>query len=156
MRRRANAAAGFTLVEVLVAMIVLAVGLQGGVAALIAGLGASRAALEETAAAALAADLAERIRANGMARGQYLLEPGSSPVQPTSDCRTPGACSPSEVAARDLYEWHAAAVAQLPDAELTATVEPDVTTGTTVHRITVRWAGPGTAREVELTLCVAT
>ena len=58
---------GFTLVEVLVALVIFAVGLLGIAALHIEGLNAGRTALNRTQAVALASDLADRIRANRQA-----------------------------------------------------------------------------------------
>lgn len=57
-------ARGFTLVEVLVALVVLAVGLLGAAAMLLESLQGSRIALERSRAVVLAGDMAERLRAN--------------------------------------------------------------------------------------------
>ena len=58
---------GFTLVEVLVALVIFAVGLLGIAALHIEALNAGRTALNRTQAVALASDLADRIRANHLA-----------------------------------------------------------------------------------------
>lgn len=57
-------AGGFTLIEVLVALVVLAIGLLGIAALYIDSLRASRTALLRTQAIAVASDLADRIRVN--------------------------------------------------------------------------------------------
>ena len=76
-RHREATESGFTLVEVLVVLVVLAVGLLGGVALLLTGLRASRVAILQTRAANLAADLGERIRANRAAGAAYALDAGT-------------------------------------------------------------------------------
>ena len=57
--------AGFTLIEVLAAFVVLAVGLLGLERLMVDGLSGSRIARQHSQAVALAADMGERIRANG-------------------------------------------------------------------------------------------
>jgi type IV pilus modification protein PilV len=55
---------GFALTELLIAVVLLALGLLGNVALLVAGLQAERNAANLATAATLTADLGERIRAN--------------------------------------------------------------------------------------------
>lgn len=55
---------GFTLIEVLVALVVMSVGMLGIAALYLEGLRAGRTALYRTTAVNLAADMADRIRAN--------------------------------------------------------------------------------------------
>ena len=56
--------AGFTLVEVLVALVVMAVGLLGIAGLYVEGLRAGRTAVYRSAAVTLASDMADRIRGN--------------------------------------------------------------------------------------------
>jgi type IV pilus assembly protein PilV len=67
-RRRVR---GFTLVEVLIALIVLSIGLLGIAAMYVETLRANRSALVRTQAIALASDLADRIRANRLPANNY-------------------------------------------------------------------------------------
>ena len=62
---------GFTLVEVLIALIVLSIGLLGIAAMYVETLRANRSALSRTQAIALASDLADRIRANRVPANNY-------------------------------------------------------------------------------------
>jgi type IV pilus assembly protein PilV len=62
---------GFTLVEVLVALIVLSAGLLGIAAMYVETLRASRSALVRTQAVTMASDLADRIRANRTPANNY-------------------------------------------------------------------------------------
>ena len=58
---------GFTLIEALIAATVLAVGMLGNAAMLLRSLQANRMALQRTQAVALAADMADRMRADRLA-----------------------------------------------------------------------------------------
>ena len=63
--------AGFTLVEALVALVVLSIGMLGIAALYMETLRASRSALYRTEAVTMAADLADRIRANRTPANAY-------------------------------------------------------------------------------------
>jgi len=64
-------ARGFTLVEVLIALLVLSIGMLGIAALYLESLRASRSALVRTQAVTLAADIGDRIRANRDTAGAY-------------------------------------------------------------------------------------
>ena len=100
---------GFTLIEVLVAFIVLTVGLLGTVALQSHAKQASYDANQRSAALALANDIVERIRANDTAdivanyskTFSYLDTPVEKKCLNTR-------CSSSEIAEYDLYQWNKA------------------------------------------------
>ena len=104
--------AGFTLLEVLIALCVLATGMLGIGMMLLESVRASRSALHRTAAVALAADLGERIRANRVAGDAYALGAGTMAGAPASECTVGDACDSSEVAALDLYQWQQVVLAR--------------------------------------------
>lgn len=64
MQHTVRRSSGFTLVEVLIALVVLSIGMLGIAALYLDSLRASRAALSRTQAVTLAGDIGERIRAN--------------------------------------------------------------------------------------------
>jgi type IV pilus assembly protein PilV len=134
---------GFTLVEVLIALAILAVGLLGGVALLIEGLRASRSALQQTIAATLAADLAERIRSNPSAGDGYALGEATALSTPARSCAAVAECNTADVAALDLYTWQQAVLTQLPDAAMSIEVEPVAATSFHLFRIVIRWTESG-------------
>jgi type IV pilus assembly protein PilV len=70
--------AGFTLIEVLVALVVLSIGLLGIAALYVETLRANRSALVRTQAIALASDLADRIRANRNPADAYITRADGS------------------------------------------------------------------------------
>ena len=90
---------GFTLVEVLIAATVLAVGLLGVGAMLVNSLQASRLALQRSQAVILTADLAERIRANATAADAFALAEDTEPPAAPASCTVPTLCTPAEIAA---------------------------------------------------------
>jgi type IV pilus assembly protein PilV len=64
-------ARGFTLVEALIALVVLSIGLLGAGGMLLGSLRSQSDAMHEMAAAQLVQDIAQRIRANPQARAAY-------------------------------------------------------------------------------------
>jgi type IV pilus assembly protein PilV len=134
---------GFTLLEVLVVVIVMAIGLLGSVALLLTGFRASRTAIRQTGAANLAADLGDRIRANRAAGTAYALDAGTVLARPAKPCTSAGECDSSEVAARDLYEWQQAAMSTLPDARTSVQVAPAAAATESVYVILVEWTQAG-------------
>ena len=64
-------ARGFTLVELLIALLVLSIGMLGIAALFAESLQAGRSAQLRTQAVSIAADLADRIRANHVSAGAY-------------------------------------------------------------------------------------
>jgi len=93
MRRQME---GFTLVEVLVSLVVLSVGLLGIAALYVESLKAGRTSLNRITAITLAADMADRIRANRDAGVAYAgVGPGAD-----NDCvNGVAACTAAELAA---------------------------------------------------------
>lgn len=150
-RRRPS---GFTLIEVLVALTVLAVGLLGLGTLMIDGLAGSRIALQHAQAVVLAADVAERIRANRAGADAYALGEGTTVAAPGFDCSAPGECSAAQVAALDLYDWQQSVRDSLPGAE-TSIVAGLVGAGPARrHEIAIRWVQSGDADRASVALLV--
>jgi len=115
-------ARGFTLLEVLVALLVLAIGVVGGTAMQLAALRTRHESALLSQATQMAAGLAERMRANplpGVANPYLslnydaLAEPDPVPPQPL--CYAPGAgCGGAELALFDLYEMEVLVRDRLP------------------------------------------
>lgn len=148
--------AGFTLVEVLVALVVLAVGMLGMAVLLLEGLRASRIALEHTQAVNLAADMAERMRANRAAARAYDTAEGTPDPRLDAACEdAAGPCAPEAMAGNDLRRWLDVVAATLPDGRGEIEVGPVAATALR-GTVTVRWApdaaaGPATyVLEVDL------
>lgn len=112
-----RSAGGFTLIEVLIAVLVLAVGLLGVAGLHLQGLRQSQGSLQATQATALAYSLADLMRANsgGAVAGNYVktVAQMEALTSPTPDCGT-ATCSASQLAAYDLYNWYRGA-GQLKD-----------------------------------------
>jgi type IV pilus assembly protein PilV len=102
---------GFTLLEVLVALAILAVGLLGIAGLMIKGQKASYEAYQRQQAVALAQDMLERVRANPAAAANYVTGATDSSAMPgwgnlvsPVDCLAI-ACSPQQLALHDLVVW---------------------------------------------------
>ena len=106
---------GVTMVESLVALVVLSVGMLGIASLHLTSLKSGRSALIRTQAVNLVNDMADRIRANPVARGSYdtgLYAPAPAP----RNCVTVANCSTDELAEDDLARWIAQVDATLPNA----------------------------------------
>ncbi|MDD2724767.1 MAG: type IV pilus modification protein PilV [Methylovulum sp.] len=107
-----NNSSGFTLIEVLIAMLVLAAGLLGLAGLQATSLGNNQGAYNRSQATQYANDLADRIRANAGAVGSYIADPTTAAAKP--GCQSTTGCSPADMAENDLYEWNLALIAALP------------------------------------------
>ncbi len=118
---------GFTMLEVLVAILVLSLGLLGLAGLQTMGLRNNTASTQRTIATLLAYDIADRMRANynSVMAGDYnyanySVSPGSKVGTSTyangintSTC-TPGVCTSWLIAQQDIYDWNQQICAQLP------------------------------------------
>jgi len=109
---RAMKAAGFTLLEVMVALLILSVGLLGLAGLQIAGLRSNQNSYYRLQATLLAQDLTERMRANmvGARLGAY---DAASADGSNVDC-TSTVCTPERMAGYDLAQWREDVARQLP------------------------------------------
>ena len=148
MNRVMKSQKGFTMVETLVALVVLAIGLLGIAALYLNSLQAGRSAIYRTQAVNLAADLADRIRANRTALGSYaIVFTGASADVPA--CYTTAGCTAAQLAASDLNRWKADIAQLLPNGQGQVAVTLPVGAGEPANYvITVRWAEIGEANPV--------
>lgn len=109
---------GFTLIEVLIALVILAVGLLGTASLTLSSLQSSQGAALRSQASALAGDLGERLRANRdfaiSNDTDYLLAEDADATSKPSCADSNAGCSPTDQAQRDLFEWRATLAANLP------------------------------------------
>jgi type IV pilus assembly protein PilV len=143
---------GFSMVEVLVALVVLAIGLLGIAALYLNSLQSGRTAIYRTQAITLAADLADRIRMNRSAQASYgsLFADAEAVV---GSCSTTGGCSDADLASTDLANWKAEVADQLPGGQgQVAVVMPAAAGEPTTYVVTVRWAEVGEATPVTFQL----
>jgi len=138
--------AGFTLVEVMVALAVVSIGMLGIASLYTQTLGATRTAQYRSQAVNLLADMADRIRANRLGGVSYAGTPANN------NCGLTGgaSCSPAELAAYDLFTWGESVEALLPGGQWS--VSHTQTTSPPTYTITVEWdeVGSGTLSESAL------
>lgn len=151
-QRSPQQARGVSLVEALVALVVLSVGMLGIAGLYVESVRNGRTALLRTQAVSLVADMGDRIRANAngadaydsAAYGGAAAEHDCSPTPDSAG----GNCSVAELAEDDIARWQAAIAATLPAFEDRAANgvieyvpranarEPDR------YRVTVNWQEP--------------
>jgi type IV pilus assembly protein PilV len=105
--------AGFTLIEVLIAVVVLSIGLLGLAGLQTTGLRNNQDAYARTQATTLANDMADRIRSNiaGFTAGNY-----DNTATLTANCETNTGCNPQQMAQNDTARWNQA-LAALPSGQ---------------------------------------
>jgi type IV pilus assembly protein PilV len=123
MNTRIRRAAGFTMLEILISIVIIAFGLLG-----IAGLQAyalkhNHSASLRLTATTLAADMIDRMKANpagvfgnlSTAEGQYNKpEPADYTTQVAGCTEAGGACTPADLAQNDRFEWQTRVALLLP------------------------------------------
>jgi type IV pilus assembly protein PilV len=144
---------GFSLIEVLIALLVLSIGLLGLAMLQIQGFKFIGNSYQRTQATILANDIIDRIRANreGATLGDYCLNT-AAPANPcktisdpgTADCGdTPAGCiSTQALATYDINHWYRQQARYLPNSGGTpSSIERSTVAGTNIfeYKITIRW-----------------
>lgn len=125
---------GFTLVEVLVALLVLAIGLLGLATLQTVGIKFNQESYLRSQAVLIAYDIIDRIRANPVAKsaGSYdSVAAGATYTAPA--CTGAVNCSTSDIATYDLANWKARIAATLPAGT------GAISTSGTRRTVTVTW-----------------
>ena len=132
-----NKNAGFTLIEILIAMLVLAVGLLGLAGLQAISLKNNQSAYNRSQAIQLAYDLADRMRANSTEITTTYSNLLPSAATAKSNCLTTVGCSRPDMAENDLFEWNNAVTTVLPGGVVTIVPvqAPPIVTVT----ITITW-----------------
>jgi len=155
LRRRQQ---GFTLIEALIAMLVLSIGMLGIAALYLDSLRASRSALWRTQAVEAVTDMADVIRSNPLPLSPANPNGGAAyeivfGATPSVACNPAGIFTdPDDAARNDVACWVGRVAAALPGGEVAIDYQPatdfDVTVPTTTglpnaYEISVRWTEPG-------------
>lgn len=131
---------GFSLVEVLVALLVLSIGLLGLAALQTTSLQYNTGSYFRTQATFMAYDIIDRMRANLSAvansDGNGYDQPASANVTASTNCDTTS-CTSAQLALYDVKKWYDRAVATLPEAaNFPPTIQID---SSNLVTITIRW-----------------
>ena len=132
---RANRLRGFSLVEVLIALIIMSVGMLGIAGLYVHSMQAGRTSLFRHHAVTLAGDIADRIRANPLARDAY------EGAGADNNCVDGGIdCVAADMAAKDIFLWLEQAAATLPDGDVDVIYNNAAVPST--YQVTVTWSEP--------------
>lgn len=143
---------GFTMVEALVALVVLSIGLLGIAALYLDSLRAGRTAIYRTQAVNLAADFADRLRANRQGILDYATAYTDTHAA-VAACETTAGCTPAEMAQTDLARWKDSLAQLLPGGEgEVQVIAPALAGDPANYVITVRWTEVGEPAPVQYQL----
>lgn len=106
---------GFTLIEVLVAVLILAIGLLGLAGLQAASMRNSQSALMRSQATILAEDIMDRIRAN--TNNASLAAYMAGTAEANGNCTNATGCNADAMAKNDLFEWYAALARELANGD---------------------------------------
>ncbi|MBF5005273.1 type IV pilus modification protein PilV [Diaphorobacter caeni] len=95
---------GITLIESLIAILVMALGVFSVLGIQLRTLSDAQAGIRRSQAIRLIADLSERIKSNPAAIEYLDIYTEDSPPQPTDDCSA--SCTAASLARLDSYQWH--------------------------------------------------
>ncbi|MBT8089090.1 MAG: type IV pilus modification protein PilV [Gammaproteobacteria bacterium] len=127
---------GFSLIEVLIALVIMSVGMLGIAGLYVEGMNAGRTSIFRHHAVTLAGDVADRIRANPRAGNAY------AGVRGNNNCVLGNVnCDPEQMAANDIDLWKTQADDMLPNGDVTVTYNDDVVPPT--YTIAVSWEEAG-------------
>lgn len=162
---------GFTMIEVLIAMLVLLIGLLGVSAMLLEGMQNSRDSLYRAQATTIAQDLLDRVRSNptavnaGLYSNVHYSDTTQTPALTTVNCAS-AACGSADVASYDLRMWARNFVTSLSDYQASlpqgtgrAGIVPDPTNacgGLERFDVAVSWYDVSDAADnsVEMSICL--
>lgn len=109
--------AGFTMIEIMVALLIFSIGLIGIAGLLASVIKHNQSSIYHSVAVTLATDISERIRANPSAKVEYItkLQGGTKDTTGSTACIGSAAdCSPTEMADFDAANWQKQVGALLP------------------------------------------
>ena len=104
---------GFTLLEVLIALLIFSLGLLGMAGLMVLSVKTNQSAFLRTQATFLAQAMMDRIRANVSQVPAYAI---SYPVVGSDPCAAGASCGPAQIAAHDIALWSTQLTDSLPNA----------------------------------------
>lgn len=133
-RKRPQELRGFTLVEVLVAVVILSIGVLGAVGMQVSAIRMNKEVRYQATAVSLAKELAEKMRGNkdvaiqvSSASNPYLLDlkpADTTPTAPSPNCST-STCTAAQIAAWDRYDWILRIRTALPSPRIVVCMDND-------------------------------
>lgn len=134
LNQMVRAQRGFSLIEVLIACVVLAIGLLGLAGLQVTGMRNNQTAYLRSQAIQSAYDIADRMRANqpGVSAGRYNNQAATTDDcdDATDDGNVGATCSVSQLAGFDLAQWAADLTARLPSGAGTVCIDSTPDDGT--------------------------
>lgn len=127
--------AGFTLLEILVSLMLIAIGVLGTAGLQALALKMNQGGQLRSQAVVLGIDLIERIEANNVAAIAGSYAPATYPTSYTTDCST-AFCSPADLATYDLVNFKLRVLDQLPNAAITISMAG---TGPVTYSVRIDW-----------------
>lgn len=138
---------GFTLIEVLVALLVMSLGLLGIASTLIAAMHSSTSTYLQQQAVQASYDILERMRsnlvlANATGSGNPYVVGATAPsaTAPSPNCATVTTCTSANMAAYDVWEWQTQVKNSLPGGVGSISAAAGATSGTTQITIQLTWS----------------
>ena len=140
---------GFTLLEVLIAMLLLAIGLLGLAALQTTNIRNNLAAYNHGQATQLLYDMSDRMRANTTQHpwdatnitvvSLYNIANSNNHGTYTTACTTATGCTRAQLAVNDLIEWDNTIAATLPMGRGSITPSSNPVTDSTIFTLTITW-----------------
>ena len=136
---------GITLLEVLVTLLIIAIGLLGMLGMQAKSLSSHKDSFDRKAAVELLSQMTERMRSNhlGFMSGKYtsqLAIGGAIQVAPV--CGSNVACSASDIALADLSQWQGMIRTRLIDSAASISPNSAPGSGAISSRVTIAWKDP--------------
>lgn len=129
---------GFTLVEVLIALIIMSVGMLGIAGLYVHSMNAGRTSVFRHQAVSLAGDVADRIRANPLAGVNYQV------VGVNNNCVDGGIdCNATQMAQNDILIWDLQAADSLPTGTVNIQFTDNPAPTPDTYVITIAWVEAG-------------
>lgn len=138
---------GFSLIEVLIALVIMVIALLGLISLTINSVRFSDEADLNSSAVSLAYDIADRMRTvNADARGNYVTAFADQPTA-NVDCHD-GVCLASDLATWDIVQWKRALSTLLPSGQ--GEITQSTVAGQATATVIVRWSVRGTNTQYQL------
>ena len=132
---------GFSLVEVLIALVIMSVGMLGIAGLYVQSMQAGRTSMFRHHAVNLAGDVADRIRANPTAGAAYAHVAAATGTN--NNCVAMATdCNAADMAANDIFIWQQEADDILPDGAVEVVFTAAVAANPPTYQITVTWDEP--------------